>query len=295
MDASINEDEFSQWFSTYGLITAQRILGHYQINLPSKDLITAVKNTTSFYHQVIQVPLKIILNGIILQQASDYHVYGQKLFIDYLLSGESGKPPESQGAGTRESIEEERKALVSLGEEFNQIQIEHEAAISISQKGMIKLANELTAFFNNGIKIIHSLFEYNGITRSVREIKDSFIHALIFSGTCNNTNRVDKGLFIRTMNETLKAEDLDNITDVLELELTAFFEIVETAYERIGDYQDRVHELTGLARSFRKQFYDSVLRIVELMTMLPEYTINYDQDQVNRESLHFDKSIGETK
>src|SRR5580704_2455101 len=93
-------DELSQWYSTYGVITAERILSTYQIALSQSDLLVAVKSPFSFYHQLLQVPLKNVLNGIVLQQANDYHVYAQKLFIDYLLSGESGKPPEAQGAQT---------------------------------------------------------------------------------------------------------------------------------------------------------------------------------------------------
>ena len=120
---------FSQWFSTYGVITAERILGTYHIILAQTDLLAGIKNPHSFYHQMVQIPLKNVLNGIILQQANDYHIYVQKLFIDYLLSGESAKSEESQGAHTRESLESERKQLVSLGEEFNKKQLAHDSLI----------------------------------------------------------------------------------------------------------------------------------------------------------------------
>ena len=89
MDGEKADNELSQWFSTYGVITAERILGNYKINLAHTDLVGAIKSPFSFYHRLLQVPLKNVLNGIVLQQANDYHIYAQKLFIDYLLSGES--------------------------------------------------------------------------------------------------------------------------------------------------------------------------------------------------------------
>ena len=108
-----------KWFSTYGMITAERILGKYQIRLSHEELIAALKSPICFYHKLLSVPLKNVLNGIVLQQANDYHIYVQKLFIDYLLSGENSKGEESQGASTREALENERQQLVSLGDEFH--------------------------------------------------------------------------------------------------------------------------------------------------------------------------------
>ena len=80
MAENLTDNEFSKWFSTYGLITSQRILGHYKIKLTVEELIPAIKTANSFYHILVKIPLKNVLNGIILQQANDYHVYVQKLF-----------------------------------------------------------------------------------------------------------------------------------------------------------------------------------------------------------------------
>ena len=80
------ENELSIWLSTYGLITAERILERYGIHLQHEDLLSAIKNPKNFYHQLLRIPLKNVFNGIILQQAQDYQSYGQKIFIDYLMS-----------------------------------------------------------------------------------------------------------------------------------------------------------------------------------------------------------------
>ena len=43
------ENELSIWLSTYGLITAERILERFQIHLHHEDLLSAIKNPKSFY------------------------------------------------------------------------------------------------------------------------------------------------------------------------------------------------------------------------------------------------------
>ncbi|OEH46128.1 hypothetical protein lpari_02861 [Legionella parisiensis] len=134
------DTELSHWFSTYGIITAERLLGRYNVNLAQTELVVAIRSPFSFYHRMLKVPLRSVLNGIILQQANDYHVYVQKLFIDYLLSGENSKGEEAQGASTREVIEKERQQLVALGDEFNAVQGEHDYLIANSQASLIRIA-----------------------------------------------------------------------------------------------------------------------------------------------------------
>lgn len=292
MSEKLTEDEFSQWFSTYGVITSQRILGHYQINLPQKELLPAIKNANSFYHKLIQVPLKNVLNGIILQQANDYHIYTQKLFIDYLLSGESGKPPEAQGAFTRESLEDERKSLVTLGEQFNQTQLDHESLISITQKELIKLSKDLKECFDSTVNLIHKIVTLNGLDVSKVLVKDSLVHALIYGGIEEVQGNRKSG-FIEKINEQLKLTLNKELQAQLEQQLPNIFEIVLNTTELINIHLEKVTEITGAARSYRTQFYNSVLRVIDLMKMLPDYKINPEQDAVNRESLYFDKSIGE--
>src|ERR1700733_6213863 len=123
MSEDRKEDALSAWLSTYGLITAERILERYQIRLQQKELFSVVKNPNTFYHRLLRVPLKNVLNGIIMQQVHDYQVYTQKLFVDYLLSGESEKDEESPGGMAREDLEEERNKLLKLNEGFHQLEL----------------------------------------------------------------------------------------------------------------------------------------------------------------------------
>ena len=154
MSVEKSENDLSHWFSTYGVITAERILGRYHINLAQIDLVAAVKSPFSFYHKVLQIPLRNVLNGIVLQQANDYHVYVQKLFIDYLLSGENSKDESSPGASTREALENERQQLLALGEEYHQKEGEHNHLISSSQNFLIKLSADFNKAFDKAITAI---------------------------------------------------------------------------------------------------------------------------------------------
>ena len=94
----ITEPDLSTWFSTYGILTAERVLERFNIRLRYDELLTAVKNPMSVYYMLLRVPIKNVFNGIILQQAHDYQVYAQKLFVDYGLSEETMQSEESPGA-----------------------------------------------------------------------------------------------------------------------------------------------------------------------------------------------------
>ena len=292
MDEKLIDDEFGHWFSTYGLITSLRILGYYQLDIPQKELLQAIKNSTSFYHRLVQVPLKNVLNGIILQQANDYHIYAQKLFIDYLLSGESGKPPEAQGATTRESLEEERKALVNLGEQFNQKQLEHETVIGVTQKSLIKLTKDLKEYFESAADLIYNIVKQNGMNASKELIKNSMMHALIYCGVDDAGNSFNKSRFIDKMNEIIKINMTSEIKNKLE-QLNGFFDTILSSNEKISELLENVLIITQVARSFRTQFYQAALHVIELLKLLSEYRIDPEQDIINRESLYFDKTIGE--
>src|SRR5947209_7982025 len=92
------QTEIAAWCSTYGLVTAQRLLELYKIKLDPDDLKQALKMPSSFYHGLLKIPMRNVFTGIIWQQARDYQIYAQKLFIDYLLSGETNKEEETPGA-----------------------------------------------------------------------------------------------------------------------------------------------------------------------------------------------------
>lgn len=288
-------DEINQWFSTYGVITAERILGSYQIALPHTELLAAVKSTNSFYHQLLQVPLKNVLNGIILQQANDYHVYAQKLFIDYLLSGESGKPPESQGAHTRESIEEERKLLVTIGEEFHERQTTHDSLIASSQSVVIKIAKEWKAIMESAIKLVSATLKSFDLETKKSVVRGAVNHGLIYCDLSLEQTEKNKYAFVNKMNEILKLKLSEQLKEKLSHNLADLINFTVGFNSKIANFFERATDITQSALSYRTQFYDGILRVTELIKLLPEYKIDPVQDEINRESLYFDKSLGEKK
>lgn len=293
MDEKQKNDELSQWFSTYGLITAERILGSYQISIPQTELIVAVKSPTSFYHQLLQVPLKNVLNGIVLQQANDYHIYAQKLFIDYLLSGESSKGEESQGALTRENLENERKKLVNLGEDYHKLQLTHDALIANSQSSLIQIAKEWKVALESGIRLISTSLKNNNFDIKNSVVRHGVNNALIYCDFVNSQADSSRFMFIDKMNEVIKAPLNDELKQTLLKNLSTLLDITLSLNSKISDFFGIANEINEQAVSYRTQFFETILRINELMILLPDYKINPVQDVINRESLNFDKTIGE--
>lgn len=284
------DTELSQWFSTYGVITAERILGRYKINLVQTELVAAIKSPFSFYHRILLVPLKSVLNGIVLQQANDYHVYVQKLYIDYLLSGENSKGEEAQGAATREVIENERQQLVALGEEFQKVQGNHDYLIATSQRILIQITQMFNTELEKAIKSINSIFKSAALSVKKSQIRKAVNHALIY---CNMAEvQANESLFIEKMNEMLKISLTEDLKRKIQAALAEILQLDIDFDDQVMEYVDQADELNRTANAYRNQFFDTIIRVVDLMKSLPEYKIDPAQDEINREPLYFDKSIG---
>lgn len=292
MDAEQLENDVNRIFSTYGQITAQRILGKYHITLAAGELAAAIGNPFTFYHRLLQVPLKNVFNGIILQQANDYHVYAQKLFIDYLLSGETSKDEEAQGAYTRESLEEERKKLTVLGEDFHRLEIEHQAIIATSQVALMKLASEWNIQLQETTQRLDAAFRKAQVAINKNLIHKGLINVVIRCDLrLSSAGSID--VYVEQFNAASNSSETIKTKEILLEHLQMIIEFSTHFEGTLKEYTERAKDLSHLARSYRVQFYETILRVLDLIKMLPEYKIDPEQDQVNRESLYFDKAIGE--
>ncbi|WP_454782390.1 hypothetical protein [Legionella sp. WA2022007384] len=290
MNGEEADNELSHWFSTYGVITAERILGRYKVNLAQSELVEAIKCPYSFYHRMLRVPLKSVLNGIVLQQANDYHVYTQKLFIDYLLSGENSKGEEAQGASTREDLENERQRLVTLGDEFHTVQGQHDYLIANSQAALIRMTQTFNTEIEKAITTLRTLLKSDGVSEKKSKIRQAINHALIY---CNISEvQSNQYLFIEKMNEVLKTSLSEDLKRKMAMILSEILLIDMDFDEQISDFVAQTEELSRAANSYRTLFYETILRVIELMKSLPEYKIDPEQDAINREPLYFDKTIG---
>lgn len=288
----VADEELNQWFSTYGAITAQRLLSKYNINLPSEDLLAAIKTPYSFYHQILQIPLKNVLNGIILQQANDYHVYAQKLFIDYLLSGESGKEPAAQGAMTREAMENERQKLVVLGEEYHKKQVEQDYLIATSQASLIAFAKEWQTAFESGITKVNATLKHHNHDIKKSVIRKAINQGLIYSSLAHASANL---VFIEKMNDVMQLDSVKEMENELLNNLNDLLTNILNFSAKFDDFFEKIEEMREQAHSYRTQFYEAILRVAELIKLLPDYKIDPAQDAINREPLYFDKTIGDAK
>jgi hypothetical protein len=292
MDEIVNDEQLNKWFSTYGVITAERILGKLNITLPHDELLNAIKSPFSFYHSLLRIPLKNVLNGIVLQQANDYHLYVQKLFIDYLLSGESSKSEDSQGASTRESMENERAQLVILGENFHKLQLKQNEVIAKSQHFLRTIAAEWSNAFESSLAAVNTTLKNSGFENKKSLVRQGIHQALIFCDYIKAESMGNQYLFVEEFNkelnipltEDLKAKIITNMDEILK--------IIISFDAQARPFIEETDEMAEQARSYRTQFYDTIIRVNELIQLLPDYKINPEQDAINREPLYFDRTLG---
>lgn len=141
------EQKSPEWLSTYGILTAERILERFKIQLTRDELLNTLTDDTSHYHHLVSVPIKNIFNGILSNQINDYQIYAQKLMIDYKLADTSPsviegeeQPPKPTSTQSEEELEEKHTELIDLGTAFDDKVDEHYQLISESQAWLINEA-----------------------------------------------------------------------------------------------------------------------------------------------------------
>jgi hypothetical protein len=274
----MEEPQQEPGFSTYGLVTAERVLGKYAIVLPQAVLLQALKNPHSFYHQLLVIPSKNILNGIILQQAHDYQVYAQKLFIDYLLSGESSKPEETPGGTGRELMEEERLKLLQLADDFHQLELDQNQLIAESQAFLIQFTAQFREKSQEALQQCQNHLESVQPEKLEQALSDALVHA-------------DKTSFIQTFVESLQV----SLDDTLKKNLHPILSQFQGFDQALQEYRERVQMMATQVTAFRLSFHQIILEAKTIMDSIPEYRPDLIQENINKESLYFDSSIGEER
>lgn len=133
-----------EWLSTYGILTAERILERFKIRISHDELMKTLKDPESRYYHLLSMPLKNIFNGILVNQVYDYQVYAQKLLIDYKLSMTESLEEDEGNTGTNaeEELTIKQKDLMHLGEAFEEKKQDHRHLIADSQAWLIKEASK---------------------------------------------------------------------------------------------------------------------------------------------------------
>ncbi len=287
MNEVTTDNDLSMWFSTYGLLTAKRILEGFKIYLDNEELTAAFKNPGSVYYLLLRVPLKNVFNGIILQQAHDYQIYAQKLFIDYLLSGEGNKDAESPGANTREDLEALRNKLMEIGANFNKDEEIHQRLIFDSQASLIKLSDELKKIMQVGSNNAAQLLANQQIIKD-----EKLIARAIRTGVIHYEKIENESLFWEGISKVLDTELTDEIRPKLLEVIRSLDQRKNELDELLSHYLEKISDMFVNLRGYRSQFYNLILRANELIQLLPDYRVDREKDDENRASLHFDSHIG---
>lgn len=285
------QQKLSEWCSTYSIITAERIFENFAIKLSQIEVIRILQNPNSFYYQLLRIPLKNVFNGIILQQVQDYQGYAQKLFVDYLLSGETAKETE-QGELTRENLENSRQTLINMNNIFYAQELEHEKLINNSQKLLIKYneiwteaikssVNELLGYFKN--------FERNQGRKIIMQVLNNLLSKQEFTSAGEVLPIAPS--YWPSVELNLGQPISENMKELFSNQIISLKNIVDDAKARCRNFivqSDAINEQLVL---LRRDFYNLIVSIFDLMKMLPEYQMDPLKDKLNREVLYFDTTI----
>lgn len=285
-------NDLSGWFSTYGVITAQRLLERYHIKLKDDDLIYALKTPNTFYNRLLRIPLKNVFNGIILQQVRDYQIYAQKLFVDYLLSGEDSKVETAPGANTREIIESKRQELIALGNDFHQQELEQEKLIIKSQTTLNKYAENWQKKIISLTIELKSALDNSGISIAEENIKKALVVLLTQFDFNQNLASVSAERWNR-VEEILQVKMSSEIRQIWEGVLEGLTDFADQSEEETASYNEKITEMNARLREYRRQFTTLIIRVTELSKLLPEYQFDVMQTSENQESLYFNAQLGE--
>lgn len=275
--------DLNKWFSSYGLMTAERILERFQLKPSHQVILQAAKTPDSFYHLLLLVPVQNVMNGIILEQAKDYHLYIQKMFIDYLMSGEDNKTEDSPGANTRDSIEDMRQSFLQQAEIFDKIDRRHARQIAASQKEFIKYVSQWRKSFD---AIIQLIYKESGKKLRKKEIKDCLELILADTSIASFAAKYQQRL-ITNLNidpDVLKI-------DAIEMNLEKFIASFEDLQTIITKYSNEAISLRTQLKTYRQLFYDSILQISETMSYLSDFYLDDEQVKMNKEALDFDTDV----
>jgi hypothetical protein len=291
MNEDIQPPELTHWFSTYGILTSQSILAGYNIHLSHDDLVTAIKSPNSIYYHLLRVPLKNVFNGIIMQQVHDYQVYLQKTFIDFLVSGQGDKEEGSPGTDTRETLDEERTKLIELSDRYNQEESVHHELIAESQASLISLSGELQKFLEAGTTSLNKVLHKHNIVKDEETVKRILQTAIVYyeQGEIPSTAFWDK------IAQVLEAPLNEEIQSAFLTILQTYNEKMNGAETALQGYFVRAEEVDRNLKSFRREFYQLILRINDLIQLLPDYKPNPEEEAQSRSALDFDAQIGEGK
>ena len=282
---------FEDWFSTYGLITADRLLQNYSISLPAKQLMDELKHSESFYRRLLVVPAKNVYNGLICEQARDYQTYAQKKIIDYVLSGTSVSNDGKFVSNTQKDMESKRKDLVKLSEDFYELSRKHYQLIHKSEKSLKKLAlNWRQALLKTRKTIIEALKSARIVVLKEHKLK---IKYYLTEQSIKQSFDLEK---LHEFLETLLGKKIDqSVMDQMQLASTYTESTQKALDDAIIEFTRQIQDLGDEFKIYRQKFRQSIIDINESLHGAAEYHEDMENDSQNKQDLFFDPSLGGTE
>lgn len=113
----------SDMSSTYGVLTAQRILQNHHIELSQAELLQAVSQPDNRFYPVLHCSFDLIYAQLILDQAHTYLVVAQQTIVDILLNRQQKTGSLDEDSESSESVsgEEAQVHLVALQKELQDL------------------------------------------------------------------------------------------------------------------------------------------------------------------------------
>ncbi|WP_019216833.1 hypothetical protein [Legionella tunisiensis] len=180
-----------------------------------------------------------------------------------------------------------------MGDEFHQLEFTQDKLIAESQHSLIKYAAEWQKILHGAAKRVKSALPSTGGDKLDVKIIQALNHLIIkediapgetISFKSNTWSDLEK-----ILGQSLGGELKQLIAEEI-VKLTEFAEATETS---LANFMERVSDTGRSLRQYRTEFYNLILRVNELIQLLPEYRINPEQTEENREFLHFDADLGE--
>ncbi len=278
------------WFSTYGVITAQRVLEQYDIRLEKNELLYALTNTDVYYHQLLIMPLYNVLNGIILNQVRDYQSYAQTVFIDYLLSPDADNENE-QNIAARESLEELRQKLLDKNSSVDDIYNQHINLIAKCQAVLI----EKTAVSNERLFVCSQQITKQFAEISIHKKDEDVFQALVILVAYYDYKKAQEAEISWTVIASiLQIELTSHVKKIFKKAVDDLFPSILQLGEELTAYIDTIKSLANVLREMRSNFRAFIIEIHNAMLYLPSYIERDSTSQMNLEKLQFDAEIGES-
>ncbi|WP_367605497.1 hypothetical protein [Legionella sp. W05-934-2] len=277
--------------SSYSIITVGRLFCYYHIKLTEQDIVNTLNTPESFFNKLVHLPMISVLTGIIYQQAYDYQVYLQKLYVDYLLSGETVKPESSPGGLTRAELENKRLELSQMSKDFHELEYSHHKHISLCQQLILNELKPWHLAFKQANQAMYTLAQQNQIKWSKEQV-GSFINSLFAMLPMSSID--DDPSAIKTCLETSNvAIELDTVISSFCQSISPLKKVALNVIDNIHATQDEALSIQQQMRQYRQHFEQLIMTCNDLLRALPDYKMDLEQDAINREFIQLDRNVTE--